>query len=132
MKYKIHIYDLERTVQERKITEDEEIKELKEQYSKALKKAEKDIDAKHALSGEEKQLLHNIAHKVGKVNSGGKGGINLEFDDYKKIIETMVKFTEEMNWAGGKELGAREARRAILAGGKKDEYWECLKKQKIV
>ena len=29
MKYRLHIYDLERTAQEMKITEDEDIKELK-------------------------------------------------------------------------------------------------------
>ena len=42
----------------------------------------------------------------------------------------LVKFGEEMNWIGGKELKNREERRAILATGKKQDYWACLDKQK--
>ena len=48
--------------------------------------------------------------------------------DFYKVIRTIVKFGEEMNWLDGKEKENREARRAILVGGDMDQYWACLRK----
>ena len=128
MKYRLQIYDLERTAQEMKIIEDQDIKDIKQQYKEAIEKSEKELADKHALSVEEKQLLKHIANSDGKLSANCKQGVNMTIVDYQKVIQTIVKFGEELNWLDGKEQENREARRAILAGGNMDEYWECVKK----
>lgn len=53
--------------------------------------------------------------------------MNLNFEDYKKVIKTMIMFGEELLWLDDKELHDREARRAILAAGNHmDDYWSCI------
>ena len=94
MKYRFQTYDLERTVQEMKISDDEDIKTLKETNRLAIAKFEQEIEDKYALAGEEKVMLNNIVQKIGKITSGGNDGINLTFEDYKKVIKTIVKLSE--------------------------------------
>ena len=57
MKYRISIHDLERVAQEMKITEDEDIKQLKAQKYEQVEKMEKELDEKHALTEDEEKLL---------------------------------------------------------------------------
>ena len=52
--------------------------------------------------GEEKLLKEVITH-VGKISHGGKGGLQLNFEDYKRIVKIMIMFGEELNWLNGKE-----------------------------
>ena len=57
MKYRISIHDLERVAQEMKITDDEDVKELKAQKYEQVEKMEKELDEKHALTEDEDKLL---------------------------------------------------------------------------
>ena len=57
MKYRISIHDLERVANEMKITEDEDIKQLKAQKYEQVEKMEKELDEKHALTEDEEKLL---------------------------------------------------------------------------
>ena len=52
----------------------------------------------------------------------------MTFDDFKKLIKTMIIFGEELGWLDDKKQQDRENRRAILEGGNMADYWSCLKK----
>ena len=103
MKYRISIHDLERVAQEMKITEDEDVKQLKAQKYEQVEKMEKELDEKHALTEDEEKLLKEVIAHVGKISHGGKGGLQLNFEDYKRIVKIMIMFGEELNWLNEKE-----------------------------
>ena len=92
---------------------------------------EKELEQKHALTEDEEKLLKDVIAHVGKISHGGKGGLQLNFEDYKRIVKIMIMFGEELNWLNEKEQKNRRERRSLLAEEKMEEYWECIKKQKV-
>ena len=40
-------------------------------------------------------------------------------------------FGEELNWLNEKEQKNRKQRRSLLAEEKMEEYWDCIKRQKV-
>ena len=75
MKYRISIYDLERTAKEMKIVEDEDIKTLQSQKNEQIEKVTKELDEKYTLSEDEEKLLKEVISHVGKISHGGNGGL---------------------------------------------------------